>query len=96
MCVLVNGCVCVCVSVERFIIGSREHLLSSSADQHLAISLALHRQLRLQLLQNGVHKVHGNGGTLDADVVLEDGQRRVDRHLVVRLVTVRQAEVVVQ
>jgi hypothetical protein len=37
--------------------------------------------------------VRRDGGALDADVVLLDGVRGVDRHLVVRGVTVRQAKV---
>ncbi len=39
--------------------------------------------------------VGGDGGALDADVVLLDGVRRVDRHLVVGGVAVFHAEVVV-
>lgn len=40
--------------------------------------------------------VRRDGGTLDADVVLEDGVRRVDGHLVVGGVAMRQAQVKVQ
>ena len=40
--------------------------------------------------------VRRDGGALDADAVLEDCVRRVDSHLVIGGVTVRQTEVIVQ
>ena len=40
--------------------------------------------------------IGGDGGAFDTDVVLLDGQSRVDGDLVIGLVTVRQAQVIVQ
>ena len=47
--------------------------------------------LEIKLLDASL--VRSNSGTLDADIVLLDGLCRIERHLVVGLVTIRQAKV---